>query len=231
MTTNLINGKIYIGQHQGKNFDSKYYGTGRLIKQTIKKYGIENFSCKILHRCDSKSMLNIKEIYYIKKYKSRESNIGYNLAIGGLYNPMTKRKHTKKSKKKIGSSRIGYITPIETKIKISNTLMRHKVTKEARSKISKKQLGRESPMKGKHHTDKAKKLLREYNLGKHLSKETINKISKKNTGKKRSIEFKERIRKIKLGNNYNLGSHRTMEQKKRMSEAQKRRFGKNNEVV
>lgn len=40
-TTNLINGKIYIGQ------DSKdrpnYYGSGKLIHRAIKKYGKENF--------------------------------------------------------------------------------------------------------------------------------------------------------------------------------------------
>jgi len=40
-TTNLINGKIYIGQSFKHN--CKYLGSGIFLKRAIKKYGIENF--------------------------------------------------------------------------------------------------------------------------------------------------------------------------------------------
>lgn len=41
ITTNLINGKIYIGQsiHSNKN----YLGSGVKLKKAIDKYGTENF--------------------------------------------------------------------------------------------------------------------------------------------------------------------------------------------
>lgn len=40
-TTNLLNGKFYIGVHNGEN--EKYLGSGRLLRCAIKKYGVENF--------------------------------------------------------------------------------------------------------------------------------------------------------------------------------------------
>ena len=47
LTTNLINGKKYIGKHYGEINDS-YLGSGILIKKAIKKYGSNNFTKKIL---------------------------------------------------------------------------------------------------------------------------------------------------------------------------------------
>lgn len=36
-TTNLINGKIYIGQHKSEEYDSSYYGSGKKILRALKK--------------------------------------------------------------------------------------------------------------------------------------------------------------------------------------------------
>lgn len=36
-TTNLINGKIYIGQHQRQELDVKYFGSGIAIQKALKK--------------------------------------------------------------------------------------------------------------------------------------------------------------------------------------------------
>jgi hypothetical protein len=43
-TTNLINGKIYIGKRSHENPEKdRYLGSGRVLIQAIKKYGRENF--------------------------------------------------------------------------------------------------------------------------------------------------------------------------------------------
>ena len=44
-TTNLVNGKIYIGQDSNNN--PNYLGSGKLLKYAISKYGIENFKLSI----------------------------------------------------------------------------------------------------------------------------------------------------------------------------------------
>jgi group I intron endonuclease len=77
---NNINGKSYVGQYSGLSFE-KYFGSGKLIKIAIKKYGLENFSKTILEECSNKDELNKKEIFWIDKLKTIEK--GYNLTEGG----------------------------------------------------------------------------------------------------------------------------------------------------
>lgn len=77
---NKINGKVYIGQHSSNKLGS-YWGSGKLIKRAIEKYGIENFERIILENCSNKNQLNEREIYWIKEKDS--INSGYNLTEGG----------------------------------------------------------------------------------------------------------------------------------------------------
>ena len=76
ITTNLINGKTYVGKHRHSYFDKKYYGSGKHLKSAINKYGIENFKVEVLEWCNSNKELANKEVFYIKLLKP-EYNIWY----------------------------------------------------------------------------------------------------------------------------------------------------------
>jgi group I intron endonuclease len=78
ITTNLINEKRYIGQHKSINWNSNYYGSGVALKQAIKKYGKENFTCFPLAWAWNKKELNQLEMEYIAHYKPE-----YNITKGG----------------------------------------------------------------------------------------------------------------------------------------------------
>ena len=84
-TTNLINNKIYVGQHKwNKNtLDESYLGSGILLNEAIQKYGIENFSCTILEICETRAELNEAEKVWIKKLDATNHKNGYNIALGG----------------------------------------------------------------------------------------------------------------------------------------------------
>lgn len=82
-TTNTLNGKFYVGQHQTENLNDNYLGSGTLLKQSIKKYGIENFKAEVLEACESKEHLNIREIYWIDKLNATNKTIAYNISKGG----------------------------------------------------------------------------------------------------------------------------------------------------
>lgn len=61
----------------------EYFGSGRMLKSAIKKYGKVNFKREILEWCFSKNELNIREIYWIMYYNSNDQEFGYNFAKGG----------------------------------------------------------------------------------------------------------------------------------------------------
>lgn len=83
---NKINGKVYIGQSVNieRRWHSHKYANCKssAIYSAIKKYGIENFSFKVIEECSIEE-LNDKEMYWINFYDSTNSNKGYNLNLGG----------------------------------------------------------------------------------------------------------------------------------------------------
>jgi hypothetical protein len=82
-TTNLINNKIYIGQHITDNLDDGYLGSGTNLHKAIKKYGKENFKKEILHIFDNFDDMDNKEKELVtKEFVLREDT--YNLIQGGL---------------------------------------------------------------------------------------------------------------------------------------------------
>lgn len=81
-TTNLINGKIYIGQHVTDNPYDDYIGSGVSMRRAIRKYGIENFHKHILFVFDNEYDMDAKEAELVtEQFCSLTSN--YNLAPGG----------------------------------------------------------------------------------------------------------------------------------------------------
>jgi hypothetical protein len=79
-TTNLINGKYYIGKHTG-NTDDDYLGSGILLKKAIQKYGKQNFKREVLMFCTNEQELNYQESKTVQMY-IQDVNC-YNIAPGG----------------------------------------------------------------------------------------------------------------------------------------------------
>ena len=163
-TTNLVNGKIYIGQHKSKKFDINYFGSGKLILNAIKNYGINNFKCEIIEWCDSQSQTNSRERYWINKYNSRDKKIGYNITEGG--EGWKGGCHSEQTKNKISKSKTGCkpnrdykLIKDDTKLKISNSLKEYYKTHD-------------NPRKGVHLSDETKEKLSKINKGKKYSYET-----------------------------------------------------------
>lgn len=83
LTTCLVTGKLYVGQHKSPTFDTHYYGSGKILKNSIQKHSISNFTCQLIESRDSKTQLDEREIYWIEYYHTRDPQIGYNITEGG----------------------------------------------------------------------------------------------------------------------------------------------------
>lgn len=81
-TTNLINGKIYIGKHKTTNLDDMYIGSGKILKHAIKKHGIDNFIKEYLFIFDNEEDMNNKEAELVSEEFIKEDT-NYNLKLGG----------------------------------------------------------------------------------------------------------------------------------------------------
>lgn len=78
-TTNIINGKFYVGKDAKNN--PTYFGSGKILKHAIKKYGKENFKKEILEVCSSLNELDEREKFWIKELDAIKC--GYNMTEGG----------------------------------------------------------------------------------------------------------------------------------------------------
>lgn len=128
--TNLISGKIYVGQHKTQNIDDGYLGSGKLIRRALDKYGKENFSKEILEIVDSRDDANRLEEFWIEQLDSTNPSVGYNItnrAWGGQ--PITE----------------------ETRLKISAATKGVPKSEEFKEKLRKPK-----PPRTQEHTDKIK---------------------------------------------------------------------------
>ncbi len=78
-TTNLVNGKFYVGKHKTKNLNDGYLGSGKMLKRAISKYGIDKFHKEILHVCKDEAHMNLLERILVVP----DTETNYNLCEGG----------------------------------------------------------------------------------------------------------------------------------------------------
>lgn len=100
-------GKVYIGmtcmksKERWKNGNG--YGTCRLFKRAIQKYGWESFEHEILFSGLTKEEAEAKEIEMITVYKATDKKHGYNIEKGGMGNG----KHSEETLWKMSENRKG----------------------------------------------------------------------------------------------------------------------------
>lgn len=125
--TNILNGKIYIGQtvDDKKRWSAhKSYAKHRPIRyvhRAMVKYGNENFVYEIIAVCRTPEDANETETQIILRYDSRNKNKGYNIASGGdtpwnlglpkERNPLTGRSRSLETRRRISEGNVGKIMP------------------------------------------------------------------------------------------------------------------------
>jgi group I intron endonuclease len=152
-TTNLINGKFYVGKDEKNKPD--YLGSGINLNRAIKKYGRENFIKETIEVCSTREELIEREKYWIKETKAQE--LGYNIADGGWGG----NTYTEETKERVSEFFKGrYISP--------ETVEKRKETRKKREQ--------ENPDRYKQ-TEERKKAIGDFHRGKEISEEQKQKNS------------------------------------------------------
>lgn len=81
-TTNLITNRYYIGMHSTDDLSDGYLGSGRRLKSSIKKYGIDNHKFEIIEFHPNRDSLTIKEKQIVSD-RLLTDPLCLNLAPGG----------------------------------------------------------------------------------------------------------------------------------------------------
>jgi group I intron endonuclease len=154
-TTNLINGKFYVGKDEKNN--PEYYGSGINLNNAIKKYGRENFIKETIEVCSTREELIEREKYWIKETKAQE--LGYNIADGGWGG----NTYTEETKQRVSQFFKGrYVSP--------ETIEKRKKTREERKK--------QNPDAYKV-SEERKKAIGDFHRGKEISQEQKQKNSER----------------------------------------------------
>ena len=161
-TRNIVNNKIYIGVHNGKN--KNYLGSGMALQRAIKTHGRENFERTTLEEFETREEAYSREQEIVnEEFIKREDT--YNCQVGGWG---------------------GNIPSEESKSKMREAALRR--PKEFYEPIARKAKERLSDptkngMYGKTHSDQVKKLLSNLHKGKTISQEHRESARLKNKGR------------------------------------------------
>lgn len=154
-TTCLITGRYYIGMHSTCNLNDGYMGSGKRLRYSLRKHGVENHKKEILEFFDSRELLVEAEKKVITADMLND-NMCMNLKAGGEGGLMWL---SEIHKKKIGEGTTKWLNE-----KWSDNVYRKKRAKEAGIRMKKlNQLGKvkRCDWTGKQHSEETKSLMSE----------------------------------------------------------------------
>lgn len=166
-TTDLSNGLIYIGQRTSSTFDTKYYGSSKLIKKAIREKGKKNFTVEILEWCNTIFDLDDRERYWIKELDACNPSVGYNRKLGGNHAKRTinVREHNPMDNPEVRAKHAVIMKSEEVRAKISANSAR--LAGEKNGMYGKGYLiaGEKNGMYGKTHSAEYKERLKKTMIG------------------------------------------------------------------
>jgi hypothetical protein len=152
ITTNLINGKKYIGQTTSTR--KNYIGSGKVMLAAIKKYGRKNFVRENVYEGDWE-LIDLMEYELIEKYDAVNSNLFYNQKPGGH-----KGTHGAAAKKVM-----------------SDKAKLRRYSDESKAQRSIRMTGQGNHFYNKNHTDEAKTKIKDKRALQVITEDTKLKIS------------------------------------------------------
>jgi hypothetical protein len=220
VTTNLVNGKQYIGDSVTNNIDKHWYylGSGNLIKAAIKKYTRRNFKKIILETFNTKLEAFNAQSKYIIQYNTLTPN-GYNISpkggigVNGCHSQDTKDKISKSEQGRFVSKitrelRSQSLKGLPSKMKgrkLKDVWIEKYGIEDGTQKYNEHIKQKQIQQKGKKHNifEESRQKMVDAKKDKPLSQTHKDNLSKKLIGKKKPPRTEEHKRNIRLAKQKN----------------------------
>ena len=183
-TTCNVTGKYYVGMHSTNNLEDGYLGSGKRLRYSIRKYGVENHTKQIVEYLPTREALVLRETEIVTKELISDGKC-MNLKEGGT-GGFSNEEHRIKCSKAGNAAK---------KIKLKNDLeyRQNYINKRLKNILESNALGKNDSLRftGKSHSDETKQLMSEIKKGKKtgesnsqygtcwITKDSINKKIKK----------------------------------------------------
>lgn len=193
--TNSVSNKKYIGsslniykrwlQHRWDLENGLHHNSH--LQNAWNKYGPNSFTLTLLEKIDigetTRFMLEERERFYIKLFKTENSSFGYNETSGGKGCPS--RKINYRTRKLISDNNKGRRMSEEAKKRMSESATGRKHSDETKEKTSNTRTGKPNfKLRGRPCPEHVKEIVRKTHQGRKRRIETCNKISTSKIGVK-----------------------------------------------
>jgi hypothetical protein len=195
-TTNLLSGKYYYGMHSTDDLDDGYLGSGRRIRYSINKYGIENHKREIVEFCKNRKELTKKEKEIVNLNEIAKEEC-MNLIVGGIGRPY------------------GFVVNDEGRKNMSEAHKKKPINWNAIKKMHEK-------WDGSHHTEESRKKISQSNIGKTHTDKTKKYLSELVSKRWQDIEMRKKYSEAaKIRPSNRKGITLSDDTKKKISESKK----------
>ena len=164
-TTNLKNGKFYVGMHSSDNLNDGYLGSGTRLRRSIRKNGKENFKIEILEFFPNRLSLSLREKELVNENLLKDP-MCMNLkpgGSGGFVNHQHRKRFIESAKKNL----------IKGSPEVQKLLMNDEWNKWFSTRVKlglQKSNFDHATFRNRLHTEETKRKMREVQKGKGIGK-------------------------------------------------------------
>lgn len=170
--TCTITGKYYIGSHKTNDVDDGYMGSGKFIRDSIARYGVENHTKEVLGIFETRKESLELEHALIKEKKVLEKEMCLNASDGG-YSFDHLNETGKNVYERTPEQRQGQVERLEKGLETIKWRMEnvpgYREARQERNKISLENYRstHPGPWTGRHHTEETKLKIHNSKVGKY----------------------------------------------------------------
>ena len=177
--TCVLTGNFYIGMHSTSNLNDGYFGSGKLLSRSVKKYGKDNHLFEIIEFLPDRNSLKQREKEVVSEELIKDPQC-LNLKIGGDGGSERGISRSEETRAKISKSKTGISHSLEHRKHNSQSRLGKKHSDETRAKMSASRIGKKLPKFSEEHLRKLSESRRKRIISEETKRKTSETLKNRN---------------------------------------------------